>query len=372
MRRWFWAAVLWVPALAAAHTVAVAPVRVRLKADAGALRATVQTNALGWAELTGMDIPAGGAPWPDALRQAYLNYMQAHLPLFIDGKPLAGRVLGGRLAQPLWKSEGETELIIDVVYDFPPGQVFSGRANFFREEWEHMEGAGHGAARGVRRDFGTLLRWSPGPGGARLVSIQAPDFEMPRRTVLRSAPGRWGESAWLGARAVLEGGGGLTLLLAALLAPPALGRRAAAGLLAAFAAGVALPAAPATEVCLWLAAAIVAGAMFTGRPAAVWWAGLVPGAACAARGWAAAGVVLRDATAFSAFAWPAFWAGPLLTVVAVLAGRKVFKAFYAYHFAHLTPDELARQALFHRRMAAVLVAIAGVTRVLSPLWTVTP
>lgn len=370
MKKFVWALLLW-PALAGAHTVDVTPVRMTLKADAGALRVTVEVNARSWSFLTGIALPEGGAPWPEDVLRSCQGYLHTHFAPSIDGKPLEGRVVGGRLAQPLWKSEVETEAVIQAVYDFPRGEegTFAARVDFFREEWQAMEGQGARPSGEISRQFGTRLRWKPWPGGTRMVALSSPDFSLPVKELRRPAVARWGESLWGGVRAALSTGGGLCLLLAALLFPRPF-RWGWAWVGAGVVAGLFWPG-PASVAAgsLWIFAVLTALSSFLGAGALLWRMGLTGGAACAAALWAAEGAIFRDATSFTGFSLPWFWAGACAVLGASLPLKKGFSAFYAFHFRHLTPDELARQSLFHRRVAVVLVAVAGVTSTLSPLWT---
>ena len=125
----------------------------------------------------------------------------------------------------------------------------------------------------------------------------------------------------------------------------------------------------AAERVLW-AAVVAAGfvSVVRGR-AAFWLAAVLAGSPAAARLWVLEGRAYRDATEFRGFSWAAFAAGIAVLFVAALPIRSLVTAAYQRHFRHLTPEELARQSLFHRQVVSRLMAIAGLYWVLSPLWT---
>jgi hypothetical protein len=361
------AALLLAPLLASAHTVAVRPVHVRLKADPGRLRLTVEVNALAWRFIAGVPVPSGEEPWAPEAGPRSMEYLRTHFPLSVDGRALEGRFQSIALAQPLWEDALGGLVVLRAVYDLPAGGTFTARADFYREDRDGLEGRGLRPAAGVRRDFRTFVRWSAAPGGSAVKSLEDPALSLPLERLLRSGAGRAAESAWAGALAVLRVGGGAALLFVCLLFP---GRWTAVFVAAGAAAGAGLVAAglsPPPAV-LWGAAAAAALSSVRGRSRFVAPAAAAVGAACAVPLWAAEGAAYRDATGFVLFSPAAFAAGVVALTGASWGARAGIAAFYRFHFRYLTPDELSRQAGFHRLMAALFVAVAGGYWLLAPLW----
>lgn len=372
------AALFFLPAAAAGHVSAVYPVKVRLKADPGCLRVTVEAHVVNWRFLTGVSAPAEDGPWPEDLRRRAMAYIEGHLPFSVDGKPLAGKVLGGRVSRPLGKNVEGDILSVHAVYELPAGgRTLAARAGFFREEWAWLEGAGYKAPAGLPREFHTLFRWGILPGASLRTSFQEGDMSIPLKKILRSAPGRWWESVWTGIRTVFGVGGAMVLLGAAMLFPPGV-RAVKAGLVAAAAAGAAgvflARGAPASalETASWMAVVAVALSSSLRRPAVLWAGGVAAGAFCSVPVWISAGADFRDLTGFAGFSWPAFLLGGALLLSAAEGVRRLWSRGYRRYFGFLTPDELERQSLFHRKIAVRMAAIAGVYRILSPLWTKAP
>jgi hypothetical protein len=80
------------------------------------------------------------------------------------------------------------------------------------------------------------------------------------------------------------------------------------------------------------------------------------------------GRAYRDATGFIGFSWAAFAAGIAAALATALLLRGGTIAAYRKYFRHLTPDERARQSVFHRVIVARLLALAGLYWILSPFW----
>jgi hypothetical protein len=370
MRRLGALSVLLWAASAAAHVIDVYPVRVDLRADPGVLRVTLESNVQTW----GYDSSAWAEGMPMAeFRRRSEDYLRGHFTVSVDGRALEPRVTGVRVYRPLWQGESMDEVVIRLRYDFPEtGETVVLASSLFRDDWEEVEGKGAFAPRGVMRDFRTIVRWSPWPGGGAVLDVKSPERRIPRSAFVRSRARRWGESGGVAARAFAANGGGAALLLSLLLFVPGRGPAWAGVALALLGIAVEpfLPWTPAAAERLLGASLVAAGLVSMSRRGEVpWLAAILLGAPAAASAWARTGASYREATAFSGFSWLFFWAGLVALLAAAWALGPLVAALYRRYFRHLTSEEFSRQALFHRGMIARLFAIAGIFWLLSPLWT---
>ena len=356
-----------VPALADIDPIY--PARAVFRADPGVVRVTLEVNAPSW------EVPAPERIPLERLRRQTADYLRTHFLLSVAGRPLEPRVLGVRTVFPLWQGEEKSSFLIRLAYDLPPsGRTVSIESDLFREEWSEVEAKNVPVPSDVTRDFRTFVRWSPGPGGAAVLTLKDPRRDIPWASFERSSLRRWGESAVAGVRAFFSVGGGTVLLVALLLFVPGLTcARGGAGVALVLAGvGPFLPwGTSAAERVLW--AAVVAAGIVTivRRRPVTWLAAAWSGAPAAARLWVLEGRAARDATEFHGFSWVAFAAGIAFLFASALPIRSAAAAAYRRHFRHLTPEELSRQAMFHRQVVARLLAIAGLYWVFSPLWTTT-
>ncbi|MDE2143011.1 MAG: hypothetical protein KGJ84_11440, partial [Elusimicrobia bacterium] len=258
---------------AAAHDYPIKPVEAVLRVEPDRVVADVDSDSIYWIEeVVGLH-PMPPRAWPaDALAktEAYVN---AHLRLTADGKPLAGTLIAASYVQRPWEVNEQGRFHLRMAY--PPvasGAVLAGRMDFFeefrRERLERKEPIlpiqdfrGRLEVRGrVSHDFDLV------PG--------AYDFSFPADDARAGAAGRFLESARAGAVAALNSVEGWAALaaLALSLAPGGPTRKRAAGLLAA-AAVAAAPWPGAAPVGLeWAAGAVAAAAAgrWLGASSAPW------------------------------------------------------------------------------------------------------
>jgi hypothetical protein len=273
----------------------------------------------------------------------------------------------------LWSGEAKSSYVIRLAYDLPPsGKVFSIESKIFREEWSEVEAKGVAVPTDLPREFWTLARWSPGPGGSTVLTMENPRRDIPWASLERSSLRRWGESAAAGIRGFFSVGGGAVLLIALLLfvPGPTPARSGAGAALILAIVGPFLPWGPSSaERVLWTAVVAAGLVSVVRRRSAFWLAAVLAGAPAAARLWIQEGRAYRGATEFRGLSWAAFAAGIAVLFVAALPIRSLVTAAYHRHFRHLTSEEFTRQSLFHRQVVSRLMAIAGLYWVLSPLWT---
>lgn len=183
---------------AEAHVVPMYPIEMGLRCDGDRLRMEMDASASEWVEdvLNLQRYPSG--EWTDDLKMKSEQFVNSHFELSAQNRLIPGRVLSGRVLLQPWQSPASARVRVRLVYDLPPGvDVVTGKAFFFKAEWDLHEGAGKPVTGLVRR-FETILTLHGPRTKVMTVPIQQPDFSLELKDLRRSSPQQWGESFWRG------------------------------------------------------------------------------------------------------------------------------------------------------------------------------
>ena len=199
MKRAFVCGLVSVGALMArAHVAPMYPIEMDVRCDGDRLRLEIDAAAGEWVEdvLNLRELPPG--EWKDGLLTESERFINEHFQLSTQDRLIPGRVLGGRVIHQPWQSPASARVRIRLVYDLPPGgTVVTGKAFFFKAEWDLHEGAGK-PVEGLVRRFETILTLRGPRARVMTVPIQQPDFSLGPKDLRRSSTQRWGESFWRG------------------------------------------------------------------------------------------------------------------------------------------------------------------------------
>jgi ArsR family transcriptional regulator len=274
---------------ARAHDYPIKPVKVVLRVEPDRVTADVDSDSIYWIEeVLGVPVLTASG-WPAAARARAQDYVNAHLLLTADGKPLTGRLVSASYVQRPWQVYEQGRVRLRLVY--PPldgAKTLSGAADFFGEYLrERLANKEPILAKMV---FETDLTVAGRTARRFTLTPRAETFSVPVEEAASGAAARAAASAEAGLSAALGLSAGWTALagLALSLAPGLPPRRRLAIAALAAAAGAATwPRGP-QEWPLWagaLLAALAAG-RWAGAAAAPWLEAAA--AALLGRGWAAA------------------------------------------------------------------------------------
>jgi len=360
-----------------AHVLPVHSVRAQLRGAGEALHLHLDTNAIYWQEeVLGAEPPL--EDWSQDLLDKAKAYIDSHLKLALDGKPLEGRLVEARYAHEPWQDWKSGRIHFRLSFPLPSQEgKLSGEMRFFFEEKAHEAGAaGRELLRVAKekdfpREFWTELEIRG--KGSRVLKLtpESPGFSFPVEAALQSFPQAVVESGLLGLRWSLHSGA--LILFAAFLALYRGGMRswmlAGAALLVPLLCLFVPPLAErSAAVTAWLLAALAAAAARKRAPFGIWLGGMTFFLPV----WAMVLRAAMDATpyrfttgagdfAFGAGAW-------LAGVLAAGAAAGLIGLYRRQLHVH---TESRAEEIFHSRMdaAAVLGLIASallLLRVLAP------
>lgn len=247
---------------AAAHDYPILPVSAVLRVEPDRVVVDLDSDSIYWIEEVLETNPLPPTGWSAATRAKAAAYVDAHLRLAADGRPLAGTLTNASYVQSLGEVNEQGRVRLRLVY--PPvgdARTLSGRADFFEDY--RRERLGEHAPLLPFQTFETRVS-VPGTASRRFVlSPGAEEFSVPVSEARRTGVQLGLESLGVGASRVLELWTAWPALLALALSagPGAPTRSRAAAALFAAAAGAALPL-PAPAWLAWaagLAAAAAAG-----------------------------------------------------------------------------------------------------------------
>jgi hypothetical protein len=277
---------------AAADVYPIAPVDAALRVEPDRTVADVDSDAVYWIEEALNQHPLPPRDWPASALASAEAYVNAHLRLTVDGKPLTGRLVSATYRQSLGDVNEQGRVRLRLVYPaLAGGATLAGEADFFEEyrREELSSNPGFKDLHGEPQVFETRLRIPGRVPRSFTLTPGADSFRIAVSDARRTAAALAGQSVLAGAAQVASSWTAWPALLALALSlgPAGPARPRAAALVAAAAAGARLPL-PAPAGVLWAggAAAAVGAGRWLGAGAAPW----LEAAALAAlgRGWAAA------------------------------------------------------------------------------------
>ncbi len=210
---------------AAAHEIyPISPAEVDIRVEPGRVVANVDVDSIYWIEevLAMHTLPPRDWPAP-AIAKAE-NYINNHLRLAVDQRPLQGRLVSAVYVQRPWQVNEEGRMRFRLVYPPADGTTLSGEADFYEEYRREM--ATESGPPPVGQDFRVLLKVSGRDGRAFELTHASPSFTVPVAPSQRSALQMARESLWVGIATVFGTIEGWPVLLALALSlspgkPPA-------------------------------------------------------------------------------------------------------------------------------------------------------
>jgi len=301
---------------ASAHDLyPIRPVRATLRVEPDRIAADLRSDSIIWIEEVAGLHPMPANDWPPETLAKVERYVNAHLRLAMDGKPLEGRLVEARYRQFPWEVNEEGTFFLRLVYPPAAGAVITGSARFFEEYRKEVESELAGKPLPYKDEYRTIVTIPGRRSSTFTLTAEAPSFAAPVADARRTALAMTLESFSRGARAAFGAASGFPALLAIALClgAAAAAPASAAIFLAAAAAGFAAAGFHAPPP--WLIwTATLAASLLVGRRAAF------AGAAAAA---ASLGFVWREAAApllpHAALAAPAAFAGASAAGAALLA-----------------------------------------------------
>jgi len=258
---------------AAAHDYPIKPVRVRLSVEPDRIAVDIDGDSIYWIEEVIGLTPMPARDWPADARAKAERYVNEHLRLAVEGKPLTGRLTDWSYVQRPWEVYEQGRVRLRLSYPaVSDGATLSGEADFF-EDYRRERIAGGQPLLPIM-DFRTTLSIPGRVARTFELTPGASAFSLPVVQARRGAAARFLECLRVGVASVLNSPEGWAALaaLALSLAPGIPSRRRAGGLLAAAAVGAAAGRLPGPVWLEWVAgaAAALAAGRWLGAASAPW------------------------------------------------------------------------------------------------------
>ncbi|MDE2038533.1 MAG: hypothetical protein KGO96_03340 [Elusimicrobia bacterium] len=346
-----WLACVLLVCPARADDYPIRPVHIVLHAASDRIVADVTSDSIYWIEEVVRLEPMPSRNWPRNAMLSAQNYVNAHLRLQVDGKPLEGRLLRAVYVQRPWQVYEQGTFHLRLVYPaVPEAAVISGSADFFSEYRQERLVARQPLL--PIMDFRTVLSVAGRRPRRFVLTPGKDDFSF---AVADALPGRaqrlWralGAGAW---SSLAAQGWPALAALALSLGPGCFSLRRALALMAAALLGAVAPL-PAPSWLPW--AAGLAAALAAGRWLAAASAAWLEAAALAAlsRFWAAAALAALPAALPQAMERLGVWAGVLAAAMALLLAGALACACELRRLALISQSGAARLYEGRRRLAA--------------------
>lgn len=146
----------WLCVPANAHDIPIKPVLAVASVEPDRLVVDLTGDSVYWAAEVLEADPLPPTPWSETLVARAEKYVNAHLRLTVDGRPIAGRLTNAQFFQKPWEVESEGQVRFRVEYPpLPRGARVAGAADFFAEA--NADRKGEGETPLPNTDF--LTRW---------------------------------------------------------------------------------------------------------------------------------------------------------------------------------------------------------------------